>query len=169
MDVSPIFTFHQSARPSSPSCATVYLRGYTVNLTGIETLPLNDTSKIMELGIHGGLLTGLMPVLHALARRPKLLSCFPLGRDHARFPGMVLCYAPSLQSLVLANGTCTFSIKVLDTPRTTLNSLESAAIIRDVIRRNKTIDTLDLSRKTCEIMNATLLIASQVGWATTQH
>jgi hypothetical protein len=56
MDVSTIFT---SLR-DHPLLQKLCLRGYKVNLTGLETLELSNSSKITELGIHGGL-TGLTP------------------------------------------------------------------------------------------------------------
>jgi hypothetical protein len=50
---------------------------------------------------------GLMPVLHALARRPTLtklgLGSCPLGRDNARLLRIALCNFPSLQSLDLGS------------------------------------------------------------------
>jgi Ran GTPase-activating protein (RanGAP) involved in mRNA processing and transport len=73
--------------------------------------------------------------------------------------GLVLCNTPSLQTLVLRNGALgsaklaelapalyyNTSIKVLDISGNNLNDMECAKLLRDIIRCNKTITTLDLS------------------------
>jgi Ran GTPase-activating protein (RanGAP) involved in mRNA processing and transport len=144
------------------------LRVDRMDLTGLETVLLSDTSSITELDIHwsyGGLPTvGLTSVLQALARRPTLtklaLRRVRLGRDEAILLRMALCNTPSLQSLVLIRNTlCSVglaelaptlyrntSIKELDLTGNDLSNMESAEIVRDILRRNKTITTLVLSR-----------------------
>jgi Ran GTPase-activating protein (RanGAP) involved in mRNA processing and transport len=152
-----------------PLLQKLCLRGHGdgMDLTGLETVLLRDTSKITELDIHrfhvNLPMMGLTHVLQALGRRPTLtklgLRHCRLGRDTARQLGMVLCNTPSLQTLVLSNGTLgsaelaelapslydNTSIKVLNMSRNRLNDMESAERLRDILRRNKTITTLDLS------------------------
>jgi Ran GTPase-activating protein (RanGAP) involved in mRNA processing and transport len=143
------------------------MRGYGVDLTELETLLLSDTSKITELDIcrsHGGPMMGLTRVLRALARRPTLskveLRLCPLDRDDAKLLRLALRNIPSLQSLVLTEGTLgstglvelgpalyhNTSIKVLDMSGNSLIDMESAEVIRDILRSNKTMTALDLSR-----------------------
>jgi hypothetical protein len=162
-DASSVFT---SLR-NHPLLQRLCLRGHAVDLSGIETVLLSDTSKITELEIHrfdgGPPMRGLTHVLQALTRRPTLtklgLHSCPLGRDEARLLGMALCNIPSLQSLVLKDRTLesaglaelapalyqNTSIKVLDMSGNRLSDMESAGILRDILRSNKTITTLDLS------------------------
>jgi Ran GTPase-activating protein (RanGAP) involved in mRNA processing and transport len=163
--VSPIFT---SLR-EHPHLRRLCLSGQGVNLTGLETLLLSDTSKITELEIHrrsygGPAIIGLTPVLQALERRPTLtklgLRGFNLGPDEARLLCMALRNMPSLQSLILANNAlgsaelaelapalyCNTSIKELDISNNSLDDMESAKVLRDILRNNKTMITLDLSR-----------------------
>jgi Ran GTPase-activating protein (RanGAP) involved in mRNA processing and transport len=128
---------------------------------------LSDNSKIKELDICGSrLMTGLTPVLQALARRPTLtklvLCCCPLGRDEATLLRLALCNVSSLQSLVLTDGTLgsaelaelapalyhNTSIKVLDMSRNRFDGTQSAEVLRDIFRRNKTMTTLNLSGNT---------------------
>jgi Ran GTPase-activating protein (RanGAP) involved in mRNA processing and transport len=138
-----------------------------VDLTGLETLLLSSTSKVTEVDIHmfneGRVDRGLTSVLQALARRPTLtklgLCSCPLGRDEARLLRLALCNMPSLQSLVLADGTLgssglaelapalyqNTSIKVLDISGNNLIDMESATLLRDILRSNKTMTALDLS------------------------
>jgi Ran GTPase-activating protein (RanGAP) involved in mRNA processing and transport len=98
-----------------------------------------------------------------LGRRPTLtklaLRQVRLGRDEARLLRMALRSIPSLHSLVLNDGTLgsaelaeiapalyhNTSIKVLDVSGNDLNDMESATLIRDILRNNKTMTTLDLS------------------------
>jgi Ran GTPase-activating protein (RanGAP) involved in mRNA processing and transport len=106
---------------------------------------------------------GLTRVLRALGRRPTLtklgLRHCPLGRDEARELRLTLCNTLSLQSLLLE--TCSLgstglaelapalyrntSIKELDISDNVLEDMESAIILRDIIRRNKTMTNLNLS------------------------
>jgi hypothetical protein len=161
--VSPILT---SLR-DHPLLRTLCVRGYVTDLDGLETLLLSDNSKITELEIrktYGGQpMLGLSRVLQALGRRPTLtklgLHGFPLGHDEARQLGMVLRKTPSLQTLVLTHITLrsaglaelapalyrNTSIQVLDISRNRLNDMASAGILREILRSNKTITTLDLS------------------------
>jgi Leucine-rich repeat (LRR) protein len=149
-----------------PVLRRLCFRGHAIDLTGLETLLLSDTSKITELDIYMssyGPMMCLTPVLRALARRPTLIKlglrrCL-LGRDNYMLLQMALCHAPSLQSLVLASnyiGSAELgalapalyhnkSIKVLDVSGNDLNDIESAEILLDILCRNKTITTLDLS------------------------
>jgi Leucine-rich repeat (LRR) protein len=131
----------------------------------------SDNSKITEMEIDmlcgGGRHTmGLTHVLQALARRPTLtklgLRHCTLGRDEARLVRLALCNMPSLQSLDLANNDLASaglaelapalyrnaSIKVLDISRNSFWDVESAGLLRDILRSNKTIITLDLSANT---------------------
>jgi Ran GTPase-activating protein (RanGAP) involved in mRNA processing and transport len=163
INVSPVLT---SLR-DHPLLRKLCLVGSGVDLTGLETLLLSKNSKITELEINrldGYLaMTGLTPVLQALARRPTLtklgLRNCPLGRDEARQLGMVLCNTPSLQSLDLAVNDLgsaglaelapalyrNTSIKELDISYNGLDGMESAGLLRDIFRRNKTMTTLILS------------------------
>jgi hypothetical protein len=161
--VSPILT---SLR-DHPLLRRLCVRGYGIDLTGLETLLLSDTSKITELEIHssyGGPPTiGLTPILQALARRPTLtkleLRRCHLGLDEARLLRLALCNTPSLQSLVLTRNTLgsvglaelapalyrNSSIKVLDVSLNHLNNMHSARLLRDILRRNKTMTALNFS------------------------
>jgi Ran GTPase-activating protein (RanGAP) involved in mRNA processing and transport len=165
--VSPILT---SLR-DHPLLQRLYLcgRGDGMDLTGLDTLLLSDTSKITELDINEFSWSerpplGLTHVLQALGRRPTALTKlglhhFRLGRDKARQLGMTLCNTPSLQSFELASSDLgsaglaelapalyhNTSIKVLDISENNLSDMESARLLRDIIRYNKTITTLDLS------------------------
>jgi Ran GTPase-activating protein (RanGAP) involved in mRNA processing and transport len=163
-DISPILT----SLLDHPLLRRLCLRGHVVDLTGLETVLLSDTSKITELeinGVHNGRpMMGLAHVLQALGRRPtptKLgLRFCPLGCDEVRLLRMALCNIPSLQSLDLAKNRLgsaeltelapalyhNTSIKVLDMSGNSLNDMESAELLREILRRNKTITTLDLSR-----------------------
>jgi Ran GTPase-activating protein (RanGAP) involved in mRNA processing and transport len=151
-----------------PLLRTLCLRGKVVDLNGLETVLLNDTSKITELDIRktyygGPPMRGLTPVLQALARRPTLTKLgihgCPLGRDKARLLGMVLCNAPNLQSLVLRGRTLenaelaeiapalyrNTSIKELDMSHNSFSSMDAAVLLRGILHSNKTITALDLS------------------------
>jgi Ran GTPase-activating protein (RanGAP) involved in mRNA processing and transport len=141
-----------------------------VDLTGLETVLLSDTTKITELEIHrssvGPPLMGLTPVLQALGRRPTLSKLGkrrgPLGLDEARLLRIALCNMPSLQSLDLSLNHLgstelaelapalyhNTSIKVLDMSDNDLIDMESAELLRDIISSNKTIAALDLSGNT---------------------
>jgi Ran GTPase-activating protein (RanGAP) involved in mRNA processing and transport len=161
--LSPILT---SVR-DHPLLQRLCLNGDVRNLTGLETLLLSGTSKITELDIHrqysGPPMMGLTSALQALARRPTLtklaLRRVRLGRDEARLLRMALCNTPSLQSLVLKSTTLgstelaelapalyrNTSIKVLGLSWNDLNDMDSAGLLRDILRSNKTMTTLDLS------------------------
>jgi Ran GTPase-activating protein (RanGAP) involved in mRNA processing and transport len=161
--VSPILT---SLR-DHPLLRTLCLRGCRMDLTGLETLLLSNTSKITELDIHKSFASppvmGLAHVLEALARRPTLtklgLKGCRLGPANARLLRLALCNIPSLPSLDLTYSTLgsaelaeiapalyrNTSIKVLDIGRNDLNGMESARLLRDILRSNKTMTALDLS------------------------
>jgi hypothetical protein len=141
---------------------------HTVDLTGLEILLQSDTSKITELDIepsHEG--PGLTHVLQALVRRPTLtmlgIRCRRLNLDEARLLQSALCNLQSLQSLVLVERTLgsaellaelapalylNTSIKVLDISSNGLDNMESAEILRDILRSNKTMTALDVSENT---------------------
>jgi Ran GTPase-activating protein (RanGAP) involved in mRNA processing and transport len=160
--ISPIFT---SVR-DHPLLQRLCLCGYRMDLAGLETLLLSDTSNITELDIQGSYggspILGLTSVLQALGRRPTLtklaLRQVQLGRDEARLLRMALCNTPRLQSLVLARNTLgsvglaelapalqrNTSIKVLDLSWNDLNDMDSARLLRDIIRNNKIMTALDL-------------------------
>jgi Ran GTPase-activating protein (RanGAP) involved in mRNA processing and transport len=157
-----------------PLLRRVSLRGYVADLSGLETVLLSDTSKITELDIYRtdrrypmtGPLMGLTPVLQALARRPTLtmlgLHNCPLSRKEAKLLRTALCMIPSLQSLDLSYTDLgsdelaelapalyrNTSIKVLDLSGNILSSMESVELLRGIMRRNKSITTLDLSWNT---------------------
>jgi hypothetical protein len=137
--------------------------GYAMDLTRLENLMLSDASKITELNIqrNGGPVTALTPVLQALARRPNLTKLglhVLLGCDEARQLGVVLCHTPSLQSLTLNGSNLgsaglaelapalyhNTSIEVLDMAYNELRYMESARLLRDILRSNNTITTLSL-------------------------
>jgi Ran GTPase-activating protein (RanGAP) involved in mRNA processing and transport len=106
---------------------------------------------------------GLSRVLQALESRPTLtklgLRRCPLCRDEAILLGIVLRNTPSLQSLTLENNDLgstelaelapalhhNTSIKVLDISVNNFYDTASAAILRDILRSNKIMITLDLS------------------------
>jgi Ran GTPase-activating protein (RanGAP) involved in mRNA processing and transport len=163
--ISPILTILRD----HPLLRRLCLRGYPVDLTGLETLLLSETSKITELEIqraYPGPTIGLTPVLQALGRRPTLtklaLRRVRLRRDEVTLLRMALSNIPSLQSLVLAWYTLgsaglaelapalydNTSIKVLDLSDNYLNDMDSARLLRDILRRNKTMTNLDLSNNT---------------------
>jgi hypothetical protein len=95
--------------------------------------------------------------LQALGRHPTLtklgLCSCRIGRDEARLLGMALRNTSSLQTLVLTERTLgsaelvelapalyhNTSIKVLDVSYNRLNNIESAEILRDILRRNKSM------------------------------
>jgi Ran GTPase-activating protein (RanGAP) involved in mRNA processing and transport len=163
--VSPIMT----TLGDHPLLRKLCLSGDVVDLTGLETVLLSETSKITELDIHsfinGGQIPmiGLTRVLRALAQRPTLtklgLRYCRLGCDEARLLQTALCNTPSLKALVLENnhvGSAELaelapalyrntSIEVLDLSDNYLNDMECAGLLRDIVRCNKTITTLDLS------------------------
>jgi hypothetical protein len=93
-----------------PLLQRLCLGGHAVDLAELETVLLSDNSKITELEIEIFLYTGgLSPLLQALARRPtltklRLYGC-PLSHYEARLLQVALCNIPSLQSLILTDGT----------------------------------------------------------------
>jgi Ran GTPase-activating protein (RanGAP) involved in mRNA processing and transport len=161
--VSPLFT---SLR-EHPHLRRLCLSGHTVNLTELETVLSSDTSQITELEIYRSYgspaVMGLTPVLQAFGRSPTLtklrLRDCPLDRDDASLLCMTLCNIPSLQTLDLARSYLgssgleelasalyhNTSIEVLDVSVNRLGGMESAEILRDILRSNKTITTLNLS------------------------
>jgi Ran GTPase-activating protein (RanGAP) involved in mRNA processing and transport len=164
MTLSPLLT---SLR-DHPLLRRLCLHGDVRDLTGLDTVLLSNTSKITELDIHSfyegrPMMLGLTPILQALARRPTLtklgLRRCPLGRGEARLLQMALCNIPSLQTLDLASSRLesaglaelapalyhNTSIEVLDMSDNYLNDMESAELLRDILRSNKTITTLGLS------------------------
>jgi Ran GTPase-activating protein (RanGAP) involved in mRNA processing and transport len=138
-----------------------------MDLTGLETVLLSDTSKITELDIHwldiGLPVMGLTNILQALARRPTLtklgLRRCRLSHDNARLLRIALCNIPSLQSLVLTGSSLgsaelaeiapalyhNTSIEVLDMSNNGLNDMEFTEIVRTILCHNKTVIALDLS------------------------
>jgi Leucine-rich repeat (LRR) protein len=173
-DITPILTNLRDL----PQLRRLCLSG-EVELTGLDTLLLSDSSKISELDIHGfndrsSPMMGLTRVLQALAQRPTLtklgLHFCPLGCDEARLLQTALCSTPSLQALALSFcnlGSAELaelapalyhntSIKVLDISGNNLNDMECAGLLRDIIRCNKTIAALDLSRNTFGEMTGTV-------------
>jgi Ran GTPase-activating protein (RanGAP) involved in mRNA processing and transport len=152
-----------------PVLRRLCLRGNVEDLTGLETVLLNKNSKLTELDINRNRraghqpMIGLTPVLRALAQHTTLtklgLHRCPVGRDETSLLQMALCNMPSLQSLALTDFTLNSawlaelapalyhntSIQVLDISKNSLNNMESAEVLRDILRHNKTISTLDLS------------------------
>jgi Leucine-rich repeat (LRR) protein len=171
-----------------PLLQRLCLLGRVLDLTELATVLLSDTSKIMDLEIDRGFQcnerfhnTGLTRVLRALARYPTLtklgLSGCPLGRDEARRLRAALCNLPSLQSLALTNNTLgsaglaeiapalyrNTSIKVLDMSDNDLSNIECARLLREIMRRNKTMTTLDLSGSECGVTGVIECIADGLG------
>jgi Ran GTPase-activating protein (RanGAP) involved in mRNA processing and transport len=166
--VSPILT----SLSDHPLLQRLCLCGEVVDLNGLATVLQSDNSKITELEIHGSHRRhfppcGLSRVLQALGRRPTLTKLKLhghhrgfLGRNEARLLRMALRNTPRLQTLVLK--ACTLgsaglaelapalyhntSIKVLDISENRLGDMKSARLLRYILRRNKTITTLNLSR-----------------------
>jgi Ran GTPase-activating protein (RanGAP) involved in mRNA processing and transport len=149
-----------------PLLRRLCLRGHALDLTGLEALLLSEASKITELDIgrkYGSLHIGLPRILRALAQRPTMtkleLRYCPLGCDMARLLQLTLCKLPNLHSLILTNNKLgsaglaelapalsrNASIKVLDMSFNYLRDMESAKILRDILRSNKTMTTLDLT------------------------
>ncbi len=154
-----------------PLLRRLCLRGYVTNLTGLETVLLRENSKITDVEINintiygGKPMIGVTHVMEALGRHPhptltKLTLCrVCIGRYVARQLRTVLRNTPSLQSLVLSHNTLgsvglaelapalyrNTSIKVLNLSGNDLNDKESARLLRDILRSNQTITTLDLS------------------------
>jgi Ran GTPase-activating protein (RanGAP) involved in mRNA processing and transport len=150
-----------------PLLQRLCLHGCVTDLKGLEAVLLSDNSIITELEIRktdGDIpIMGLTHVLQALARRPTLTKLGLHGclhdRDEARQLGIALCNTPSLQTLLLTESTLrsaglaelapalcrNTSIKVLDMSWNSLNGMESVKILRDIIRRNKTMTSLVLS------------------------
>jgi Ran GTPase-activating protein (RanGAP) involved in mRNA processing and transport len=145
------------------------LAGSSMDLTDLETVLHSKNSKITEISIdtrpYGCLpMIGVTRFLQGLGRRPALtkleLRNCPLGHGEVRELRLALCNTPCLHSLVLE--TCTLgntglaelapalyrntSIKELDISENNLIDLKSAILLREVLRRNKTVTTLDLSR-----------------------
>jgi hypothetical protein len=105
----------------------------------------------------------LTRVLQALARYPTLtkliLHGLRLRRDEARLLRLAVCGISSLQTLALPGGTLgsaglvelapalyrNTSINVIDLSENVFHHVESAVILRDILRSNKTITALDLS------------------------
>jgi Ran GTPase-activating protein (RanGAP) involved in mRNA processing and transport len=166
MTVSPFLT----SLGDDPLLRKLCVRGHAVDLTELETLLLSDNSKITELEIHrsyGGLpIVGLTGVLQALGLHPaltelRLYGC-PIDREKASLLRVVLCTITSLHTLVFTYITLgsaglaelapalyrNTSIKVLDISRNNLMDLESTGLLRDILRSNKTITTLDLTGNT---------------------
>jgi Ran GTPase-activating protein (RanGAP) involved in mRNA processing and transport len=178
--ISPLLT----SLYDHPHLRKLCLRGDQVDLTGLETLLLSDTSKITEVDISAfqRCPMGLTRVLRALARRPTLtklvLQRCPLGREEARLLGMVLHNTLSLHTLTLTCNTLesaglaelapalyrNTSIKELNLSYNGLDNMACAEILRDIIRRNKTLTTLNLSGNTFGRTNdATECIADGLG------
>jgi Ran GTPase-activating protein (RanGAP) involved in mRNA processing and transport len=150
-----------------PQLRKLRLNGCVMNLTGLETVMLSDTCNITELEIHKSEIwlpiEGLRRVLRALARRPTLtkltLHRFDLGWFDARLLRMTLCKMSSLHTLVLKRNELgsarlaslapalyhNTSIQVLDLSWNKLDDVKSARLLSDILFRNKTITSLDLS------------------------
>jgi hypothetical protein len=166
-DVTPILT---SLRDHPHLRRLCFLCGYMTDITGLETVLLSVNSKLTELDIEIGNMfsgdppmMGLTNVLQALAHHPTLIK-LALRRGHlcpdeTRLLRMALRNISSLQSLLLTGGTlgsdelaqlapalyrCK-SIKLLDISGNGLKDMDSARLLRDIIRRNKTITSLILS------------------------
>jgi Ran GTPase-activating protein (RanGAP) involved in mRNA processing and transport len=163
-NVSPILT---SLR-DHPCLRRLCLRGHAMDLSGLETLLLSDNSKLTELEIEpfrgSPPIVGMTHVLQALVGHSGLttlgLRRCPLDRDNARLLRVALCNIPSLHSLALSERTlgsagglaelapalyCNTSIKVLDISDNNWNDMKSAGLLRDILRSNKTMTTIDLS------------------------
>jgi Ran GTPase-activating protein (RanGAP) involved in mRNA processing and transport len=180
--VSPILT---SLR-DHPLLRKLCLGGDVVDLARLETVLLSETSKVTELDINrfnASLpLIGFQRVLRALAQRPTLtklgLRHCPIGCDEARLLQTALCNTPSLQALALRYSNLgsaelaelapalyhNTSIKVLDISVNDFDDMECAGLLRDIIRRNKTIITLNLFGNTFgETTGAVECIAEGLG------
>jgi hypothetical protein len=105
--LSPILT----SLHDHPCLRRLCLRGDVVDLTGLDTVLLSDTSQITQLDIerswHGPPMMGLTHVLRALARCPTLtklgLRDFALGREGVNLLRLALYSTTNLQSLDLPN------------------------------------------------------------------
>jgi hypothetical protein len=150
-----------------PQLRKLCLNGIVTNLTGLGTMLFSDTCNITELEIHRSHarlpMKGFPRVLRALARRPTLtkltLHRFCLGWFEARLLRMTLCNMSSLHTLVLEDNALgsarlaslapalyhNTSIQVLDLSWNKLDDIKSARLLSDILLRNKTITTLNLS------------------------
>ncbi len=149
MTISPIVTNLRD----HPLLRRLCLDGCEGDVTGLDTVLQSDTSKITELDIcrsYGsrGPMAGLTRVLQALAHRPTLaklgLRRAHLGRVEVGLLRSALCNIPSLQSLVLTEGTLrstalaelasalyrNTSIKVRDLSCNDLNDMDYARLLR---------------------------------------
>jgi hypothetical protein len=110
------------------------LTGQGVDLTGLETALLSDTTKITELEINrcnGGLpIMDVARVLEALARRPTLTKLGLRACRFGRLHQLALRNIPSLQSLDLRSSA--------------LGSAELAELA-PVLYHNTSIKVLDMS------------------------
>jgi Ran GTPase-activating protein (RanGAP) involved in mRNA processing and transport len=183
-DATPLSPILTSLR-DHPFLRRLCLHGHVTDLDGLETVLLSDNSKITELDIHGVSEYAVVPMMvltQALARRPTLtkleLHGFRLDRDEAVLLRMALCKYPSLQSLELSGhlGSTglaelapalyrnTMSMKVLVISDNNLKDMESAELLRDILRSNKTITKLDLSYNAFgEFLGAVDCIAEGLG------
>jgi Ran GTPase-activating protein (RanGAP) involved in mRNA processing and transport len=161
-----------------PLLRRLCLRWRAEDLTGLETVLQSDNPKITELEINmtyiGAPSMGLTRVLHVLGRHPALTKLYirgvRLGRAELRLLGMALSNIPILQSLDLVkNGIESAglaelapalyhntSIKVLSMPENNLIDMESAELLREILRSNKTITTLNLSGNVFGLTNGTI-------------
>jgi hypothetical protein len=150
-----------------PQLRKLCLNGIVTNLTGLGTMLLSDTCNITELEIYRSEIwlpmKSFQPVLRALARRPALtkltLHRFSLGWFEARLLRMSLCNMSSLHTLVLEDNDLgsarlaslapalyhNTSIQVLDLSWNKLDDMKSAKLLRDILLRNRTIATLNVS------------------------
>jgi hypothetical protein len=162
-NLSPILT----SLCDHPLLRSLRLRVSLVDLTGLETLLLSNNCKITELEIRGFFggppMTGFTRVWEALKHRPTLtklqLRLCNLGRGEARQLGTVLRNTPFLQSLDLTGDDLgsagleelapalyhNTSIKELNLSSNRLDNMESAELLRGILRSNKAITVLNLS------------------------
>jgi hypothetical protein len=132
---------------------------------------LKKNTTLRELTLHFPLgATNVSPILTSLRDHP-------LARDEAGLLGVALCSIPSLQSLVQTYFTLgsaalaelvpalyhNTSIKVLDMSDDMWNGMNSARLLRDILRSNKTMATLDLSRNDFAETTAVECIADGLG------
>jgi Ran GTPase-activating protein (RanGAP) involved in mRNA processing and transport len=160
-DLAPVLTALQR-HPALEKIhfSAVYL-DYLPSLSGLEVLLRSQDSKVKELIIEevDTRTVGLHPVLRELERNTTVTSLAIreslLSPENVQQLKAVLHQNTALQSLVLECGLGSVglaeiapalygstSIKTLDLTRNGLDDIESANVLRELLRRNKTITSL---------------------------
>jgi hypothetical protein len=158
-DLAPIFT----ALQDHPTLQKIHLN-YVLNLSGLEVLLRSQDSKVNELILDGVVpsTVGLKAVMQKLGRNTTVTSfticASVLSRDNVQQLKSMLRRNTALASVVLASnymGSAAVvdiasalyrntSVKVLDLARNRLHDIEAVNVLRELMRRNKTITRLGI-------------------------